>query len=432
MKLKINVYGDKTYISPSSSNKEIKLSLKRFHYTPYVKNETRLITIRKYRNFPIVMYNSTHNNEIYDGESIKVLNERQISDIYFGRTLLYVKNTSNLPLEQAYEQYINDANLLLKESDGLINLYRHNTLKSCALELFERLTRRTQKAEAIEEHEAIWIKECTMGALFYADKEYRGYGKKIDIKSQYPYLLKQSTNKFPIKKGEFLHLDELPEILQYGIYHCRIVGDDIDGNKLFRFNKNNRYTAIDIRRARELNLTIELIQDGEANCLYYSRDKLITGIELFGPYIDLLYPMKKKGIKTAKLLLNILWGALCQKNIIQRCVSNKPKVSSANNDYVIESDSIISNLAPSLYDEDTTVIQTFKHSHLYVTDYARICPFLLSMLRNMTSKIVEKYNDNVVWVHTDGFILNKPIKINTGVEIGDLHMECHGYCYVIE
>ena len=76
------------------------------------------------------------------------------------------------------------------------------------------------------------------------------------------------------------------------------------------------------------------------------------------------------------------------------------------------------------------MIQTFKHSHLYVTDYARICPFLLSMSRNMTSKIVEKYTDNVVWIHTDGFILNKPIKINTGVEIGDLHMECHGYCYV--
>ena len=96
--------------------------------------------------------------------------------------------------------------------------------------------------------------------------------------------------------------------MPYGIYRCIIKGT----NKLFKFNKHNFYTHIDIKQARELNLYIELVEDKEPNFLYYSREKLITGNEIFKQYVEELFELKHKGIKQIKPILNILWGALAE------------------------------------------------------------------------------------------------------------------------
>ena len=44
-----------------------------------------------------------------------------------------------------------------------------------------------------------------------------------------------------------------------------------------------------------------IIQDDTANCLYYSRDKLIGCNEVFTTYIDYLFDLKERKIPKAKL-----------------------------------------------------------------------------------------------------------------------------------
>lgn len=46
-------------------------------------------------------------------------------------------------------------------------------------------------------------------------------------------------------------------------------------NKLFRFNRYNNYTHIDLRLIKEYNLIIKLICDNKLNYLYYKRESLI-------------------------------------------------------------------------------------------------------------------------------------------------------------
>ena len=82
---------------------------------------------------------------------------------------------------------------------------------------------------------------------------------------------------------------------------------------MFRFSYKSKYTHIDLCTAVSLGLTIELIQDDKANFLYYSRDKCFAGSELFSEFVDVLFALKESKIKRAKFILNILWGALCEK-----------------------------------------------------------------------------------------------------------------------
>jgi hypothetical protein len=53
-------------------------------------------------------------------------------------------------------------------------------------------------------------------------------------------------------------------------------------------------------------LTLHLHASTGPNILIYLRDKLISDNTLFGKYIDMIFPLKQKDIKNAKLLLNNL------------------------------------------------------------------------------------------------------------------------------
>jgi hypothetical protein len=63
---------------------------------------------------------------------------------------------------------------------------------------------------------------------------------------------------------------------------------------------------------------MNITQDGQPNFLYYSRDKCLTGHELFGPYIKLLFDLKQKKVSKSKDIINILWGALTQRDYIKK------------------------------------------------------------------------------------------------------------------
>ncbi len=85
--------------------------------------------------------------------------------------------------------------------------------------------------------------------------------------------------------------------------------------KFFVFNDDNHYTHLDVAVALSYGLKLDLL-DG-VNFLYYPKEAMMAGSYLFKKYVDDLYDLKSQKVKGAKLLLNILWGALTEKKDIQ-------------------------------------------------------------------------------------------------------------------
>ena len=270
----------------------------------------------------------------------------------------------------------------------------------------------------IEQVEAEYINNCSIGALMYANEgEYENV-HKYDVCSLYPSIM-NSVILFPIKQGEFIKLTSNEfnsfEFIKYGIYRCKINGC----NKLFKFNNLNYYTHLDIKQAKELNLKVELIEDEQPNFLYYSRDKLITGSEIFKQYVELLFELKnkgKKGIKKSKQILNILWGSLCEGNTKTQYINN-------NDDKIINIDGNIKILKIKPFNDNETIIEYVNNDKQFKSNYARMKPFILAKGRNALYNLIKNEINNIVWFHTDGFICRSKLNINIGDGLGCLKYE---------
>jgi hypothetical protein len=212
----------------------------------------------------------------------------------------------------------------------------------------------------------------------------------------------------------------LPQYFQHGIYRCIISIKDTTRNYigLFRFNKLNYYTHYDLKRAKELDLEIQMIEDGNNNFLYYSNDKLIQGTKLFGKFVDLLFGIKEAGLgdvsDKSKSILVSLWGALCQMNVSKKVVSNMEGVNT-------KAGQEVKSIIP--YDENTSIIKLTNESKVFKYNYARIKPYLLANSRYKMSKLMEPYRDDIIRCHTDSMFLPyqlDPTKIELGCKLGQL------------
>jgi hypothetical protein len=117
---------------------------------------------------------------------------------------------------------------------------------------------------------------------------------------------------YPIKEGKYqtftLKQFQALEFYKYGIYKCKIYrSEDININKLFRFNKMCTYTHIDLNLAKKIGLIIKIKENSQYNALIYERSDLIQGHHLFGNFVDYLFKMKQDGIEGSKAVLNCLW-----------------------------------------------------------------------------------------------------------------------------
>ena len=178
---------------------------------------------------------------------------------------------------------------------------------------------------------------------------------------------------------------------------------------------------MEITRARQLGLDIQLIQDGSVNTLLYSRDKLINSYQLFSKYIKVLFDLKKKSIPRSKNILNMIWGILCEKHIQIKYVENDILEIDGNND--------IKSIRPY---HNGHYVDVYNRTKTYRYPFARFEPFLLAKGRIEISNIYEPYVNKVVRVHTDGFYCTEKIKYNNmGYELGQLKLEGFGQCKVI-
>ena len=397
----IFVSGDFSYDSIIKSSKQIHLILSKGHYS-INKESIQKCSRKAYSEKPIMIIEliDDHYN-LFDGENTIVMSRQEYGDKYnnkkdYSHLIVRKEFTSDsrkLPnLEDAYYYYIEMADELKKESNGIFNMYKCPTIKNMALNYFYDLTKVIQPEE-INNNEALWINKASSHAVTYWEK-FDGHVDVYDVNSHYPYVLQITNNMFPIKSGEYLIITEIKDKPEFGIYRCKITGK----GKFFVFNDENHYTQADIIMARDYGFDIDLIMDGKPNFLYYSNDCLISGSTLFKKYVELLYPMKQNKVKGAKLLLNILWGALSEDKIFKE---NKP----------IDSVVDLSGREITRLQYDTLVRVHYKKptESQFRTNYGRIKPFVLAYGRSKMYFRFKKYDHLIVRMHTDSISLtSKP------------------------
>ena len=321
------------------------------------------------------------------------------------------------------------ADELKLKSNGQINLYKTGTFLKTAQNLLDETTKHITP-ENILFDEAETLQNATQGSTIFYDK-YEGEGFKSDIKSMFPYIMKLNNTMIPVKRGIFKTItnDDLQEMkiklngsYAFGIYKMEILkSEDEKINRLFRFNKTNEYTTIDLRNADYLGLKMNLLNDTKWNFLSYPRSHCLTGKDVFSKYIDIVYKYKADNVNGSKLLLNIISGAIGEVN---------KKMIIVDEDAIDEEDINLDemNLTPIKIthsrDKRYTFYTCVDKDYYFKSQFARFKPFLWSQARFMMSKIIKPIKDIVVKCITDGIITTS--KIEYFDEIGKLKYE--GFC----
>lgn len=419
VKMKINVSGDHQYISLYDSIKSINLKLVNGHYTLDKTNKVKVSGIVYNEKIPLIyVLNKDKQYETFDGISHKTYDyddeffkTNKINFFSSKYIMIQQHKNSKLSLEDEHKLFVTNANMLKKETKGYINMFKTGSYVNTGLDLFNRLNT-TITPDEILQNEAEWIMNSTMGAMIFSEK-YEGEAYSYDFCSMYPSSMRHELMYFPVKAGTFTIINEFPERPKYGIYRCII---DAKSNRLFRENKKNYYTHIDIMTAKSLGLEIQLINDGSANALLYERSDLCTGSQLFKEFVDYMFDLKQRNIPYAKEIMNSLWGALSQIDTIQL------KTSDTICD--IRDDREITEFKPA--NDTETFVKFYKYKKRYCTNFARIAPFILARGRFLVSKAMKPHIDNIIRCHTDGFKSKVKLNIKTGNNIGDIKYE--GYC----
>jgi hypothetical protein len=146
--------------------------------------------------------------------------------------------------------------------------------------------------------------------------------------------------------------------------------------------------------------------------------------------VELLFNIKNKNseVEYAKKILNIIWGALCERRINAEHYMKYNDLPT-NNSFLQDYDEDIFEMKK--YSDNTYKITTHKKSKLFVYGFARIGPFITAKGRENVSNHILNNSDvsAVKWIHTDGVVASKPftnIKSKYDVQIGEFGYE--GYC----
>lgn len=412
----INVQGEHTYISKNKYRQSVTIELINEHYQ-VPKSQYKQKTLTNGYNFhrcKLYVYSMIHDNvKLYDGKTMIQMNQRDLKLKKKEEKYKSIFVHTDEDLKTFYDGYVADAKTLLKESSNLIDLFKSQHVRDHVRSLFNLKSCNTISPEPLTQLECDFLK--TSAALMYCEAGTYENAIKYDINSMYPYCLTKIC--FPVKEGEFKYLKELPEKLEYGQYRVEIE-ESSETRKLFRWNKDNKYTHYDIQAAKLLNLKVKLIVDDQPNALIYTKDKLEYGAKLFKPTVDFLYELKLKGVPYANKMLRTLWGSLCEKNV------NHKTIYEDDEEFDITANARITGVYPI---GNATRVEYCLHDSYYATPYARIGPFVTSYARMFMAKLIFPHIKDIIHIHTDGFITTKEIpNMRISKELGDWKIEKQG------
>lgn len=367
---------------------------------------------------PLLVWTMIENTvSLYDGKEQLSMSKDEFREYEKKFTSISLqKRDVELGMKESYDNYVKMAEDLKRESKGLIDLCKTGTPARTALYLLKKLKAKKDQVvvDKLSPDEIDLLLKTNKGAIIFG-LDYVGSGHSYDFKSFYPSILSSNNFLVPIKQGTWKTIEKFSEMvfyqnLTYGYYRC-IVHKSGDKNKdrFFRFNKQDVYTHFDVMSAKNLGLKTELIKDGKPNCYYYTRKELMTGTQLFGNFVNyMFYFFKEKKIQGAKLILNSLWGALCESK--HSVVEQMPEDE--------QPEGLITDIQNN---SDGTV--TYHMFDGFSYDFARLKPFLMSRGRLAYSTLVYPHRDKVVRCHTDSIIATEKLDIKTGTNLGDLVYE---------
>lgn len=342
----------------------------------------------------------------YDGEAEETLtnDELRLKKRDFTAIRLQPRDIEK-GLIESYKYYVKMAQDLRKASQGLINMNKTGTPSQTAVHVWNIMKKKEGKVEVVEpiskDEEKLLI-NCKIGAIIFGS-EYQGSGYSYDFKSFYPSIMSNVHFLIPIKQGEWKTIQTFKDVerfnnLPYGYYRCIVSkSGDKKTDRFFRFNKQNIYTHFDISSANKLKLKVELITDDKPNCYIYTRDKMLTGSQLFSKFVNRMFMMKEAGIEGAKLILNSLWGSLCKGS--HKVVTLDP-----------EDEQPDGNIIDIKQNSDGTVSYFFYKDKPFTYDFARMKPFLLAKARSVYVDVVYPFSDKVVRCHTDSIISTEKLE----------------------
>lgn len=422
----VNVVGDYTYISPVKPL-NVKLRLKHGHYT-LVNNEGRQHTagafFKPVDKENVYTYKLGTPIQIYDGEAIMAVAPEELKQYTKSFEYICISCSQNEDLAKARQDFISNADDLLEKTKGKINLYKYRNVKAASLDVWRFMSKAVTEPEIIQDDEAEIIDRAFMGGLAFAET-YEGLGVLYDINSMYPSMMIDPKLMISTKAGtaSVMTDDEFSKnrdrnYFKYGIYRCEIEGN----HKLFKPNLCNHYTHFDLTCAHELGLEIKLIQDSQFNFYGYDKNGLVQAPKMFYEFVTYMYDLKQK-TKGAKIILNTLWGALCEKK-------KADKVIKLDTPYDITSRKRLVSILP--VDLETIVIKTEQEENRYYTDYARLGPFLTSYARLKMMRLCKPYTDDVVRIHTDSILLKSKVNVSFEVspKLGHFKKEYEGHVSV--
>ena len=331
---------------------------------------------------------------------------------------LFVRVKSD-ELHDEYKQYMTDANIIKKESNGNINLFRTGSYYTTMLNLLYKYTSHI-KFDALPLMEQLFLHYSYIGAIMTAKTDYVGQCYKYDIRSFYGYIMSSHKNQYPFKSGAFIQLSkddfESLEFYKFGVYRCSISGEC----KHFVFNKNNYYTHVDLEIAKRYNLKIDIIIDGQPNFLYYDKSCLTSGYHLFKPLITQLYNIKMKfpECKTIKTLLTLVSGLLGERVKKTNIVSIDEDLDVSNYENLV--------VVPTGKDDKIKYVGIDISDKIFKHDYARCSPFINSYSRReVLNQIGSENLKNIVRIQTDGWMLSEKPKVDYvfGENMGEIKFE---------
>jgi hypothetical protein len=270
-----------------------------------------------------------------------------------------------------------------------------------------------EKHEPIDSIESEYMESTFNAGLMHCQEgTYDCYG--YDFSNYYASILASKDFKIPSGRGEERTLKKLPEPMKTGYYRVNIQCDDERVKKVFAFSRDNTYTSDMVTFALSIkerfNMTVELIQDEEPNAYIYLLKKITNGNKIFGEWFETVSALKNELPKNflVKLLSSALWGRLSRQNIMYKKESEAENMNiglGSDADYIV-----IDYITPE-NGESYYKLQNAKKPYAY---NIRLKPWITSYGRIKTAKIILDHLDDVVRVHTDGVVFNKPKDLNIG------------------
>jgi len=127
-----------------------------------------------------------------------------------------------------------------------------------------------------------------------------------------------------------------------------------------------------------------------------------------------MFKLKFKGVRKAKKIMSMLWGALSEVDKRKHYVVDSYDIQDDDEDII--------EIYPTK-DESGFIIETTKINNYYKTPYARLCPFLLAKSRSYMTDLIYPIKEHIHRINVDGFYTDIPLHKEKKEALGELKYE---------